>query len=203
MNTFLTQAPILDENGCVEFVSPDLVVNGNPISSSNASCPDAEITVTFTITNEGDTEISGGLPVSYYAGDPTDPNSTYLDTDIELIVGFDVGEALEITQTIQGIGGNFDLYAVVNDLGGTPPIAASLDDLPNATIPECETGNNYTVVPVTFTPYSLSVEKLADDRRCLLIPKQSDPTMDSIPANGSARAFYFGPTPGNVENHLS
>ncbi len=199
LNGFLNQAPILDENGCVEFVSPDIVLLGNSISATSAVCPDAEIEVTITISNEGDTDISGGLPISYYAGDPTTAGATYLDTEVEVLTNFEVGQSLEIVQTINGIGGNYDLYVVANDLGGTPPIAAAFDELPNATIPECQTGNNYQSVSIEFTPFSLSVEKLNDDRRCFLGPKISNPAEDSIAANGSARAFYFGPKPGNQE----
>ncbi|MEP1096280.1 MAG: LamG domain-containing protein, partial [Cyclobacteriaceae bacterium] len=190
LNTFLTQTPILDEGGCVEFVSPDITLLGNSISATNALCPDAEITVTFTIGNNGDTDVSGGLPVSYYAGNPTTANAIYLDTKVEVLLNFQVGEERDIVQTINGIGGNYPLYVVVNDLGGTPPIAAAFEDLPNAVIPECETGNNYNFVPITFSTFNLSVEKLEDDRRCDL----------TLTPNGSARAFYFGPTPGNEES---
>ena len=193
LNGFLNQSAILNLNGCVEFVSPDMVISGNPISATHALCPEAEITVTFTLTNKGDTDISGGLPVSYYAGDPTVDGSIYLDTEIAVLVDFQINGSLEITQTINGIGGEYDLYVVVNDLGGTPGITSTpgaYDELPSAIIPECATDNNYSFVPITYTPFAVTIEKQQDDRRCDLTKTP----------NGSARAFYFGSTSGMNEN---
>ena len=199
LNTFLTQAPILDENGCVEFVSPDMAILGNAITATDAQCPDGEIEVTFTITNEGDTDVSGGLPVSYYAIDSLNEEYSYLDTETVTLINFEVGTALEIVQTINGIGGEYDLYVVVNDLGGDPSILGDFDALPSAVIPECETANNYNFTSIGFEPFHVSIQKLEDDRRCYTGPSMVDPTTDSIPPNGSARAFYFGPTPGDSE----
>ncbi|MEP5105222.1 MAG: LamG-like jellyroll fold domain-containing protein, partial [Ekhidna sp.] len=183
LNTFLNQAPILNEEGCVEFASPDIDFVGI-LSATDAACPDAEITVAFEITNIGDVDISGNLPVSYYAGDPRTSDGVLLDTEVTLLVGFDVGETLTITQTISGVGGDFELFVVINDNGGVPPLSVPL---PTATIPECETGNNIQSTLVGFQTFDLTVEKIDDNRKC-------DP---SKPDNGSARAYYFGPTPGN------
>ncbi|WP_421765287.1 gliding motility-associated C-terminal domain-containing protein [Ekhidna sp.] len=185
LNTFLNQAPILNEEGCVEFASPDIDFVGI-LSATDAACPDAEITVAFEITNIGDVDISGNLPVSYYAGDPRTSDGVLLDTEVTLLVGFDVGETLTITQTISGVGGDFELFVVINDNGGTPPLSVPL---PTATIPECETGNNIQSTLVGYQAFDLTVEKIDDNRKC-------DP---SKPDNGSARAYYFGPTPGNNE----
>ena len=185
LNTFINQAPILNEDGCVEFASPDIDFVGI-LSATDAACPDAEITVDFEITNIGDIDISGALPVSYYAGDPRTTNSTLLDTEVTLLVGFEVNETLTISQTIQGVGGDFELFVVINDNGGTPPLTVPL---PTSTIPECETGNNIQSTIVGFQRFELQSEKLNDNRKC-------DP---SLPDNGSARAYYFGPTPGNNE----
>ncbi len=186
LNTFINQAPILNEDGCVEFASPDIDFVGI-LSATDATCPDAEITVDFQITNIGDIDISGNLPVSYYAGDPRTTNSTLLDTEVTLLVGFEVNETLTISQTITGIGGDFELFVVINDNGGTPPLTVPL---PTSTIPECETGNNIQSTLVGFQTFDLTVEKLSDNEKC-------DPTK---PDNGSARAYYFGPTPASNEN---
>ena len=188
LNTFLTQAPILDENGCVEFVSPDMVI-ADPITATNAVCPRAEIEVTFRLKNEGDTDISGSLPVSYYAGDPTTSSAIYLDTESVTLLSFAVGDSMDVTQTITGIGGNYDLYITINDLGGVPPIAPSFDELPNATIPECETSNNIGTVAVTFDAFELETAILEHDRRC----------DTNLTPNGSATVNYNGPSPGSVE----
>ena len=185
LNTFINQAPILNEQGCVEFASPDIDFVGI-LSATDALCPDAEITVDFQITNIGDIDISGNLPVSYYAGDPRTADATLLDTEVTLLIGFAVNETLTISQTISGVGGDFELFVVINDNGGTPPLTVPL---PTSTIPECETGNNIQSTIVGFQRFELSSEKLSDNQLC-------DP---SLPDNGSARAFYFGPTPGNNE----
>ncbi|MEP1971889.1 FG-GAP-like repeat-containing protein, partial [Ekhidna sp.] len=185
LNTFLNQAPILNEEGCVEFASPDIDFVGI-VSATDALCPNAEITVAFEITNIGDVDISGNLPVSYYYNDPRTADGVLLDTEVTLLVGFDVGETLTITQTISGVGGDFELFVVINDNGGTPPLTVPL---PTSTIPECETGNNIQSTLVGFQTFDLSVADIVDNRKC-------DPT---LPDNGSARAFYFGPTPSGNE----
>ncbi|MEO1254246.1 MAG: hypothetical protein AAFY41_05075, partial [Bacteroidota bacterium] len=183
---FINQAPILNEDGCVEFASPDIDFVGI-LSATDADCPDAEITVDFEITNIGDIDISGNLPVSYYAGDPRTSNSTLLDTEVTLLENFEVNQTLTITQTISGVGGDFELFVIINDNGSEPPVTVPL---PTATIPECETGNNIQSTLVGFQTFDLTVEKLSDNQKC-------DPTK---PDNGSARAYYFGPTPGSNEN---
>ncbi|MFK7954121.1 MAG: hypothetical protein AB8B73_14830, partial [Ekhidna sp.] len=189
LNTFLTQSPILNENGCVEFISPDMVIAGNAISATNSQCPSSEITVTFDISNEGDTDISGGLPISYYAGDPTIDGSIYLETQIEGLVNFQVDETVTIEHTIQGLGGDYVLFVVANDLGGTPSIAASYADLPNATIPECDTENNINSIAVSYNRFELVSNKLNDNRKC----------DDDKPNNGTAEAYFDGFIPGGLQ----
>ena len=176
LNTFLNQAPILDENGCVEFVAPDIVFNGI-ISVSNAKCPHSEITVAFEIGNSGEIDISGNLPISFYDGDPRIAGAVHLGTQTERLVNFEIGSLLEITKTFTGPGGNFDLYVVINDNGSTPPLT---NPLPTATIPECDTENNLDSARIGFQPFALTLQKINDNRRC----------DHSLPNNGSARAFY-------------
>ncbi|MEM9337440.1 MAG: gliding motility-associated C-terminal domain-containing protein [Bacteroidota bacterium] len=188
LNTFLTQSPILDENGCVEFVTPDLVISGNAISASPAICPSSEVDVTFTLTNDGDTDISGVLPVSYYAGDPFTGSAIYLDTQTESLINFQVGQSVDISHTVNGIGGNYTLFVVVNDQGAiAPPIAASAAELVTDAILECETSNNVNSVNVTFERFDLTHEVLNQDRRCDL----------SLTPNGSANVFFEGTVPGS------
>ncbi len=195
LNTFLNQAPILNEEGCVEFASPDIRFE-DIISASDALCPDAEITVQFEITNLGDIDISGSLPVSYYAGNPQTANATLLDTKVALLVNFEVGETLTLEQTFSGIGGDFMLYVVINDNGGTPPLD---NPLPTATIPECETINNIDSTRVGFQTFDLTVEKIFDNRKCVDSYVDGGGNTVLVPDNGQARAYYFGPTPGGNE----
>ncbi len=183
LNSFINQAPILNEDGCVEFASPDIEFVGI-LEASDAECPDATIEVTYEVRNIGDIAISGNLPVSYYAGDPRlADGSMLLDTEVTTLVNFEPETTLEITQTINGIGGEFQLFVVINDNGSTPPITVPL---PTATIPECNTENNIQSTSVGFTRFDLVAEKLNDNRKC----------DDSLPDNGSAQAYYFGVVPG-------
>ncbi|WP_436516173.1 gliding motility-associated C-terminal domain-containing protein [Ekhidna sp. To15] len=195
LNTFLNQAPILNEEGCVEFASPDIEFVGI-LSATDAACPDAQITVEYEIRNQGDIDISGSLPVSYYAGDPTTSDGVLLDTEIASLVNFEVGETLTITQTFTGIGGDFELFVVINDNGGTPPLTIPL---PTAGIPECETGNNISSTLVGFQSFDLSVEKIFDNRKCVDSYVDGLGNTVQVPDNGQARAYYFGPTPGGNE----
>ncbi len=195
LNTFLNQAPILNEEGCVEFASPDIEFVGI-LSATDALCPDAEITVEYEIRNQGDIDISGSLPVSYYAGDPTTSAGVLLDTEVAALVNFEVGETLTITQTFTGIGGDFELFVVINDNGGTPPLTIPL---PTAGIPECETGNNISSTIVGFQSFDLTVEKIFDNRKCVDSYVDEFGNTITVPDNGQARAYYFGPTPGNNE----
>jgi hypothetical protein len=180
LNTFMVQSPVLDEDGCSSYVTPDLDVGTN-ILATRAQCPETEIEVTFDVSNQGDVAISGTIPVSFYAGDPFQPGATYLNTDVITITNLEVLEEEQFTATAQGLGGNYTLYLVLNDAGGTPPITFS-----PASVPECgDEENNVGFVDVFSDPFTLSVEKIFDNRKC-------SPGGDALPDNGQARAFYLG-----------
>ena len=184
LNTFLNQSPFVDETGCPSYVSPDIDLDGASISATASSCPATGFSVSFDISNTGDADISGSLPVTFYAGDPLTSNSTKLNTEIVVLLNFVEGETRTITLDVEGIGGDFDLYISINDFGQTPPITPY-----SASIPECETDNNIASVSVTHTPFTLTVDKLKDNQKC-------DP---SKPDNGQAQAYFDGTIGGGVE----
>ncbi|MFH6981807.1 LamG-like jellyroll fold domain-containing protein, partial [Marinoscillum luteum] len=184
LNTFLNQSPFVDETGCPSYVSPDIDLDGTSITATASNCPATEFSVSFDISNTGDADISGSLPVTFYAGDPLTANSTKLNTEIVVLLNFVEGETRTITLDVDGIGGDFDLYISVNDFGQTPPITPY-----SASIPECETDNNIASVSVTHTPFTLTVDKLKDNQKC-------DP---SKPDNGQAQAYFDGTIGGGVE----
>ncbi|MBC6426201.1 MAG: gliding motility-associated C-terminal domain-containing protein [Ekhidna sp.] len=199
LNTFLNQAPILNEQGCVEFVSPDInfvsVIRADPVA-----CPDATTEVEFQLTNSGEADISGNLPVSYYSGDPTTPNATLLDTEVTLLENFQVGETMNVTQNVTALGGEYQLYVVINDNGSTPPISVPP---PTATIPECNTANNIGSTAVTFLTFTLQTEVLSSNEKCAdsyFADTNSDGIDEEIiiPDNGAARAYYRGTIPGST-----
>ncbi|MEQ9231093.1 MAG: VCBS repeat-containing protein, partial [Cyclobacteriaceae bacterium] len=91
LNQFMVQAPLLNEDGCSNYVSPDLDLESN-ITATTASCPETELDVSFSIGNIGDVAVSGTVPVSFYDGDPFQVGSTYLNTVFISVLDFDVGE---------------------------------------------------------------------------------------------------------------
>ncbi len=63
----MVQSPLLNEEGCSNYVTPDLEI-GTTITATNAACPETDVDVSFDISNVGDVEVSGTVPVSFYAG---------------------------------------------------------------------------------------------------------------------------------------
>ncbi len=193
LNTFINQAPFLNSQGCVEFIAPDInlvrIIQADPIQ-----CPDGTTDVVFEIANDGDADISGSLPVSYYAGDPTSNNSTLLDVRVEALQNFKSGDRLQITHSITAVGGSFELYVVINNTGSTPPIS---DPLPATSIYECKTDNNIKSIPVTTNPFKLQVVKLSDNIKCADDYLDNSGNRVLVPDNGTARVHYFGAVPGS------
>ncbi|MFY0690265.1 MAG: hypothetical protein JXQ90_24030, partial [Cyclobacteriaceae bacterium] len=177
LNGFLNQSTYIETTGCPSYVSPD--INLLQVSDATVSqCPETEFTVTFDIRNDGDTDISGSLPVTFYAGDPTIEGSTRLNTEVLIISDFTVGSTQTLSTTADGPGGEFELFVVINDNGSSdPPIS-----LNSAGIAECETDNNIGSIIATYEPFSITTEKIKDNEKCF----------DEYPDNGQARAFYFG-----------
>ncbi len=176
LNTFLNQSPIVESNGCPSYVSPDIVIDGSSIvQNSLATCPEAEFEIEFSVQNQGDTKISGTLPVTFYDGDPETADATKLNTQYGIITNLDSGDYQTFTMTVEGSGGNFDLYVSINDYGQTPPITPGLGN-----IPECEEGNNIVSFSVESNPFPLTANALLDNRKC-------DP---SKPDNGSGEAYF-------------
>ncbi|WP_221409435.1 LamG-like jellyroll fold domain-containing protein, partial [Marinoscillum furvescens] len=184
LNGFLNQSTIIDSTGCPSYVSPDINFAGN-MSATASVCPQAGFEVTFDISNTGDTDIAGTLPVTFYDGDPRVAGSTKLNTVNHSLSNLEVGETRTITLDVEGSGGAFDLYVSVNDYGGTPPITEGA----NAGIVECESGNNIGNIPVDYTPFSLTLNKLADNTKC----------DDAKPNNGAAEAYFEGTIPAGTE----
>jgi hypothetical protein len=103
LNGFLNQSPFVEGNGCPSYVSPDIEFVG-VIETTPSSCPETTFEIKFVITNTGDTDLSGTLPVSFYDGyaieDGTglyDPSSSFLSTTFALLNNFDVGDTDTIT----------------------------------------------------------------------------------------------------------
>ncbi|CAN0319868.1 unnamed protein product, partial [Chrysoparadoxa australica] len=130
-------------------------------------------------------DIYGNLPVTFYEGDPLTPGAIKLNTEIvDLTGGLVEGQTVTANLTVEGPGGDFDLYISLNNSGQSPPITLS-----GSGFPECDFGNNIGNISVTYTPFTLTVNKLEDNRRCDL----------TKPDNGEAEAYFEGTLGGNYE----
>ncbi len=184
LNGFLNQTTFLEADGCPSYVSPDVTFAGN-LSATPSACPESTFTVTFDIENTGDTDIYGNLPVTFYNGDPQTPGATRLNTEfVSFSSGLLEGATETVTLTVEGTGGDFDLYISLNNSGQNPPITLS-----GSGFPECDFTNNIGNISVTYTPFTLTVNKLEDNRRCDL----------SKPNNGEAEAYFEGTLGGSYE----
>lgn len=185
LNSFLNQAPFLDSKGCPIYASPDIAFVAGSLSIIPPSCPERDFKVSFQLTNKGDVELSGKLPITFYAGDPMQPGAQKIDTILFSLNGLAVNSIITVTdRVITGTGGPFDLYVVLNDAGTslTSPII-----LPNTNFLECGYLNNIISAPVQPNPAPLTGIKLKDNIQC-------DPL---APPNGAVRAFV---PQGVVEN---
>ena len=183
-NSFLTQSTYLDDQGCPSYQSADLELRSF-VSVEPSQCPAGDFDVTLEIVNSGDITITNQVPVTFYIRDPRDaisfPPPMILNTEVVSLTGLAAGESMEATLTVEGPGGEFKLFAVINDTGiGSLP----LDFDARLAIPECETSNNLLSTDTSYTPFSVNVEVLSQNLKC----------RSSLPDNGHARASFLGVT---------
>lgn len=177
LNNFLNQSPFLNLDGCPIYVSPNLVPKPNSLVVNPPTCPDTDFTISFIVQNLGDNSLSGDVPVTFYAGDPTQPGATKLGTAIMTLNNFGVGEEFQVTNmTVTGLGSAFTLYVSVNDAGTTVPTPISL---PNTDFLECDYGDNIISIPIVPLPVAITPVLVKDNIKC----------SPSTPDNGALRAF--------------
>jgi uncharacterized protein (DUF2141 family) len=177
LNSFLNQSPFLSSDGCPTYASPDLNIIESTFSVTPPNCPDEDFTVSFDYENIGDVPLSGDVPITFYDGDPFVAGTNKLNTHIIPLSNFTVGQvgsAVDIT--VNGTGGPFTLYAVLNDNGTSTPAPISL---PNSNFLECDYVNNVISAEVNPTPFALSTE-ITNNIVC---------ASGGVPANGSASVF--------------
>ena len=196
LNLFMNQVPRLSQSGCPEFPAPDLTYFGddpaNPGIDSNGDgvysptvvitppiCGNLNIQAFFNIINNGDLPITDVVPVSFFNGDPTaNPvTATRLYNTTLNIANLQVGQKLVTpTLTFNGPGTAFRLYIVIYNDGSSLPIT-----LAGQSTKECSISNNMYAVDITPTPFTVTVEKLADNFKCA----------NGAPDNGQLRAHIF------------
>ena len=174
LNSFLNQSPYLDSNGCPVYASPDLAFVENSLSVTQPNCPETDFEVSFEIENLGDIELSGDLPITFYEGDPRTATANKLNTEIVPVANLVPGATLALNNMIvNGTGGDFELFIVLNDEGTTIPL-----NLPNTDFFECDYSNNILSATINPVPFALTAET-TDNTVCDV----------SLPGNGSARAY--------------
>ncbi|HAA15555.1 MAG TPA: hypothetical protein DCE41_29160 [Cytophagales bacterium] len=185
LNSFLNQAPYLDERGCLEFPQSDLTfIENSLVLTSPPTCGETEIGLEIDIINSGDIVISGDLPITFYDGDPELPSTGKLNTQIIALnapVGDTITYALTAEASIAAFGGqgNFTLYVVINDDGTASP---GINYPATATIEECTYSNNIASIEIEPTPNTISALAVNPNLKCV----------DSLSSNtGSASAFYL------------
>lgn len=195
-NLFMDQVPHLSANGCPEFPAPDLTFYGDdpaqPGVDTNGDgvvnptvvvippiCGNLGIKAYFNIVNNGDLGITDKVPVSFFNGDPTISPVTakkLFDTTM-YVTNLNVGSTYKSpTYSFNGPGNSFNLYIVLYNNGAVLPI-----NLTGSSTKECSISNNMYSVPITPSPFTVTVEKIQDNFKC----------SNSAPNNGILRAHIF------------
>lgn len=188
LNNFLNQSPFLSSEGCPTYPSPDLTFVDNSLSITNPQCPELDFQVSFQMTNNGDVDITGDVPISFYNGNPLQAGAIKLATVSVTLNHLKVGEVVSINETVTGPGSEFQLYIVLSDNGTTLPTPISM---PNTNFLECDYSNNILDGLVSPLPFALSTEK-TDNIFCV---------GSTVPANGSASAYRLIGTVKNTTDY--
>lgn len=184
LNSFLNQAPYLDSDGCTTYAAPDIGYDDAPgggLSITAPTCPDKKFLISFRIKNFGNTSVTDTLPITFYKGDPLAAGATKLNTINIPLNDLDVGDVQTVTDSVEGTGGYFTLYVVLNDDGSTVPSPITIPN-PNNSLLECDYNDNIAFAAINPNPFALSIET-TDDVKCA--------GSTSSTSNGTAYAFKF------------
>jgi gliding motility-associated-like protein len=143
-------------------------------------------TISFQFINEGDIGLSGNVPITFYNGNPMAAGAIKLNTITVALADLGIDEIQTVTNaTVNGPGGPFTLYIVLNDDGSTVPTPISL---PNTDFLECDYTNNILSSPVNPNPVPITAVLVNNNNKCV---------GSTSPNNGAIRAFI---PVGAVEN---
>jgi len=200
LNMFMSQAPLRGTNGCPSFALPDLAIS-NVSLDANATTPSTHLTVSFDLTNYGSVSVSGILPITFYAGDPTNTGATKLNTENYILSPLDKNSSVTISNmSVIGLGGDFDwtteqLYVVINESGTAAPITQTSLAIPESTNQEhtyvsaAHPQNNVAPLTVSYDPFTITLNKIRDNLKCLA----------DKPNNGEVQVYYDGSMGGSLE----
>lgn len=181
LNKFLNQSPFINQYGCPAYSAPDIAFDGG-ITFIPPLCPDLNFLISFNITNLGDVQFSGDIPVSIYTSNPTLPGATKLATVTFTVNNLGTNDIFPVINQAINSGGSDSLFVVLNDAGTTIPTPISL---PNTTNIECDYDN---ILGVAIAPLPIAVTAL----------EVSPHELCAVPATGAVRAFIS--MGGGVEN---
>jgi hypothetical protein len=166
--------------GCPTRKSADFVAGA--IEYTPFICTDEIINISFQYSNQGTDDAFGNLRISFYHGDPSQPSSqaVFIETKTIFTSGFRPGDTRTATFSIKNPGGEFELFAVLNDDGSTIPL-----DLVNqwGYLTEC-TQNNIAHIHIEPGTVKVVPELVNDNLVC-----STAPGVPGRSANGVARAF--------------
>ena len=173
-NSFLNQAPYTNTYGCPQYAAPNLTYLAGSLVINAPTCPDKDFTISLTIKNLGNKNITGNVPVSFYNKNPFKAGATLYNTVkvglSNLIPG---GTYTTSSLTVKGNGSADSLYIVLNDAGTTLPTPIKL---PNTAFIECDYNNG---IPAYVTPKPVPMTTVTtDDLQC----------NGSLPHTGTATA---------------
>ncbi|MBL3657312.1 T9SS type B sorting domain-containing protein [Fulvivirga sediminis] len=176
LNGFLNQSPYLNSYGCPTYARPDLEIVDGSLTVEPPSCPEMDFKISFRVTNTGDNDLTGELPITFYQNNPQTNETVRLSTEYFTFNNFRVGDIYEVNDlTVTGPGSAFTLFVVLNDNGTTVPLPDPFKG--NTDFLECNY-DNIVSAEVNPIPFEISVAT-TPDIRC-------SPTASP---NGTARAF--------------
>ncbi len=145
--TQLCYASCLDTcaNGALRDSVPDAV-----LQVIDGQCRDGAIHCRVQICNNGEVVLPASTPLSFYAENPTQTNTTLLANASTNAV-LQVGEC-QVFGFDLGLPYNQKIFVVVNDNGTTPTPFDLFADFPNTNVAECDFTNNLGSFTVDYIP---------------------------------------------------
>lgn len=144
-NNYLQQATMLNDEGDMLWLGPDLAFNKSKRTSMKYNQALNRVEITINITNEGNADFPSPLQISTYAyNENTDSYS--LINDISQNVSVGVGEQKTLTYIINNYSSitfpaGYDKWAIF--LNAKPSVGNAMPDFPK-NMEECRYWNNYT-----------------------------------------------------------
>lgn len=136
LNRYLSQRPLWDEH-----FQPFIPLPDAQVQVQDVRCAHDSLQVELRVCNDGSSKIPAGMPIAFYAGDPTAVAAPYLGK-ANTVGGDLAADSCRIFSVVVSAGTDTLIYGVVNDDGTKAPPFAVPTDFPLTDQPECEWANN-------------------------------------------------------------